>query len=645
MSENFYEVSDESVEKLSINSNSWKSKEVVIQIDGNNTQQLNKSKPKEEEILNPTKLPQNISQISNIPNENHINTKVNLANAKSTSNEINIVSEKDSSLIKNSQDINSDELSSIYQHAKTLKTPSGLPLLIAAIMVKDEEPRLERTMKSVLPAVDGYVILDTGSKDKTMEVAKEFCKKNNKQLHLYEEPFINFGESRNALLARCQGKSEFILLMDANDEGRNPEILVLFLQNILSKSNEEEYKRRCVFSVRFKLDNDVNMGATANFSRIAIIRNNMGKEIFFEMPVHETINTKKPAYYINDASLVFTEPTFSMYQDRALDKPSDKRYERDIKMLEEYAEKIGGYNPRILHYLCQTINNMKNYDKLYDYADKLIKFDKEEDAYSEYLFFGYLHHGTAGKKTGKDTKWKTSLLNAYKYSMKGASPRCESLYILAVFELGDFLKYKDGVITEYIENLIKYLSMSTNNPAEKFKEFLDRESSKSKNKDYIVHLIRSLNLQKEQQEKIKDYLKMQIVEMSEEPFKKYVEFLGSVISENFAIPKDKIKEVLEDGEKIYKEEHPSIKYKILLDLCKTNNITNLPSIEIKTELLDAAYEYIIKCCKVLNPKQEILLTSQIDMNIYTKHRQRLREVIEQLRNTDPKDMPNIKIQN
>lgn len=347
-----------------------------------------------------------------------------------------------------SMGINPEDLPTLKIKMSDPLVPSAIsssktPLIACAIMCKNEEPRICRTMDSVADYVELFVILDTGSTDKTKEVAKEYCRTKNKKLYLYEEPFVDFAFSRNSLLKKCKGKSEFILLMDANDEGKNPQILRAFLEHVLPE------KQKCVFSTKYKLDNDVTPGATASYSRISVLRNGYQDEIYYEMPVHERITTTRPAYFINDCSLMFTEPTFYMYQDRALDKPSDERYERDIKVLEEYAEK-NGYDERILHYLCQTVNNQGNTEKLFDYSERLTKYDvpppvatggsdsKAPSAeYKEYLFFGWMHNGISRRKLGKEN-YEKSLLKAYKYAKDRGMGRCEPLYILSVFYLQDW---------------------------------------------------------------------------------------------------------------------------------------------------------------------------------------------------------------
>jgi glycosyltransferase involved in cell wall biosynthesis len=83
------------------------------------------------------------------------------------------------------------------------------------MIVKNEEKHLERCLTSVKDVADEIVIVDTGSSDKTIEIAESF---NSKIFHFN---WINdFSAARNFSLSKC--KSDWILYLDA-DEELNPD--------------------------------------------------------------------------------------------------------------------------------------------------------------------------------------------------------------------------------------------------------------------------------------------------------------------------------------------------------------------------------------------------------------------------------------
>jgi glycosyltransferase involved in cell wall biosynthesis len=82
-------------------------------------------------------------------------------------------------------------------------------MISATILVKNGEKHLEK----VLQALSGFsevVVLDTGSSDSTIEIAKKFP-----NVTLYEKAFIGFGPSHNELSSLA--RHDWILSVDADE--------------------------------------------------------------------------------------------------------------------------------------------------------------------------------------------------------------------------------------------------------------------------------------------------------------------------------------------------------------------------------------------------------------------------------------------
>lgn len=60
--------------------------------------------------------------------------------------------------------------------------------IAVAIMVKNEEKRIEITLNSIKDEVDGIILFDTGSTDNTVGIVKK-SKINNLHLHVLEGVF------------------------------------------------------------------------------------------------------------------------------------------------------------------------------------------------------------------------------------------------------------------------------------------------------------------------------------------------------------------------------------------------------------------------------------------------------------------------
>jgi glycosyltransferase involved in cell wall biosynthesis len=78
------------------------------------------------------------------------------------------------------------------------------------MIVRDEEPRIESCLRSIAPYVDEMVVVDTGSTDRTREIARE-C---GARVFLF--PWMeSFAEARNQSIEQARG--EWIFWMDADD--------------------------------------------------------------------------------------------------------------------------------------------------------------------------------------------------------------------------------------------------------------------------------------------------------------------------------------------------------------------------------------------------------------------------------------------
>ncbi len=77
-----------------------------------------------------------------------------------------------------------------------------------AIITKNEEKRLPDCLRSVAFSKD-IVVVDSGSTDKTVEIAQQFgCR-------VYEEDWKGYGPQKNSAIEKC--KSDWVLLLDADE--------------------------------------------------------------------------------------------------------------------------------------------------------------------------------------------------------------------------------------------------------------------------------------------------------------------------------------------------------------------------------------------------------------------------------------------
>ena len=98
-----------------------------------------------------------------------------------------------------------------------------MPKFVLILMVRNEERILRRCMDSVSGFVDAYCICDTGSTDRTCEIAREFLTTHDGCLS--EVPWRDFGHNRSASFVRAQSylrgtgwdlRDTYGLLLDAD---------------------------------------------------------------------------------------------------------------------------------------------------------------------------------------------------------------------------------------------------------------------------------------------------------------------------------------------------------------------------------------------------------------------------------------------
>jgi glycosyltransferase involved in cell wall biosynthesis len=94
------------------------------------------------------------------------------------------------------------------------KAPNNKTICLNMI-VKNESHVITRCLESVLPIIDTWVIVDTGSTDGTQEIIKNYLK--DVPGELYERPWVDFGYNRDEALQLAKSTADYILFMDADD--------------------------------------------------------------------------------------------------------------------------------------------------------------------------------------------------------------------------------------------------------------------------------------------------------------------------------------------------------------------------------------------------------------------------------------------
>ncbi|MBS1258714.1 MAG: Cell division coordinator CpoB [Candidatus Scalindua arabica] len=258
------------------------------------------------------------------------------------------------------------------------------PTLSLCMIVKNEEKFLPMCLESVSDYVDEIIIVDTGSTDKTVEIAERYGAK------VYHHPWENsFSKARNYSLkyATC----DWIMWLDADEE----------------VDREDAHKLREVIK-----DDDVNVICLPLFSRFnndknlavansgKIFRNNLG--FHFEGIVHNALKFSGPTKNVN-----IRIDHYGYNQD---EEQMERKFIRTSTLLKEQI-KNDPEDPKPHHYLSTAYLERKKYDESIKSALRAIELYEKHDKTSPLLSFTYYNASTA-------YHFKNDLKNAEKYSIK-----------------------------------------------------------------------------------------------------------------------------------------------------------------------------------------------------------------------------------
>lgn len=150
--------------------------------------------------------------------------------------------------------------------------------LTVAIITFNEEKNLERTLNSVKNFADEIVIVDSGSQDRTQEIAEKFNAK------FYYQKWLGYGPQRNKAINLSS--NEWILNIDA-DEEISEELSKKIIEIKNSKNNTYQIYEINFLSVCFS--KKIKYGGWSNTYRIRLFKKNSG--LFNENNVHEEFIT------------------------------------------------------------------------------------------------------------------------------------------------------------------------------------------------------------------------------------------------------------------------------------------------------------------------------------------------------------------
>lgn len=220
------------------------------------------------------------------------------------------------------------------------------------IIVKNEEKNLGNLLESISGVPDEIIIVDTGSTDKTKEIAKKYT--NN----IYDFKWCNdFSKARNFSLSKAT--KEYIMWLDADDIilKKDKEKLIK-LKNNLDQSID-------YIMLKYALGVDENLVPSLEYYRERIFKNN---SLFkFVSPIHETVNVFGKGVKV-DITITHNK------------KSNDKISSRNLDIFEGLKKQGYNFTPRDTFYYARELYYNKKYKKAISYFNKFLNM---KDAWIE----------------------------------------------------------------------------------------------------------------------------------------------------------------------------------------------------------------------------------------------------------------------
>lgn len=228
------------------------------------------------------------------------------------------------------------------------------------MIVKDESKYLKMCLEALKPILQNIdselIIVDTGSTDNTVEIAKRYTDKI-----FFHQWNNDFAEARNITIEKSQG--EWYFYIDADEILENPESIITFFTNDI----HYDYKS---LAIKIKnLSSKENIGSTYYARRIV----KKDPQLKFRSKIHEQLPPREPVYlseaavlhygYINtDEELIY------------------RKFKRNSEILKKELKKDPN-NVYLLYHLSKTYNLNGDYLEALAPIQKAYKIIKKANLY------------------------------------------------------------------------------------------------------------------------------------------------------------------------------------------------------------------------------------------------------------------------
>ncbi|WP_167955971.1 glycosyltransferase family 2 protein [Anaerosporobacter faecicola] len=285
--------------------------------------------------------------------------------------------------------------------------------ITACMIVKNEEAILARCLDSIQKLVDEIVIVDTGSTDRTKDIAKRYTTK------IYDFPWINdFAAARNFSFSKAT--MDYIYVADADEEiDEENQQKFLYLKEAMLPEIE---------IVQMYYTNQLQYGTTYNYDKE--YRPKLYKrlrEFTWQDPIHETVNIE-PVIYDSDIEIMH--------------KPVTSHAKRDFHNFYHVLEKGDRLSSKLVHMFAKELFIAGNEEDFLEAGQYFLELQKDTSRTAEEI--GYIQCVLT-----KYARLQEDLSLLMKVTLKNIASKASSE---VCYELGEYYYRKE----EFEEALIWY---------------------------------------------------------------------------------------------------------------------------------------------------------------------------------------------
>uniref|UniRef100_A0A6C0I8S9 Glycosyltransferase 2-like domain-containing protein n=1 Tax=viral metagenome TaxID=1070528 RepID=A0A6C0I8S9_9ZZZZ len=276
------------------------------------------------------------------------------------------------------------------------------------MIVKNESHIIKGTLEMLCNKIrfDYWVICDTGSTDDTQDIITQFFKDRGIPGELFSDEWTDFAHNRTLALNRAFGKTDLLLVFDADDEIHGDICIPSKKKDI----NHHEY--------HLKFGNPLG----TSYTRVLLINNK--RKFRYLSVLHEFISALEP----NSRSTVL-EGDYYVVSGRSGNRSKDpKKYLNDALILEKaHAKALATGDQLYLRYAFYCANSYKDYGS-HEEAIKWYKITLKQDNWVQEKYVSCLYIYNCYAAMGQKEHGFYYLIEAFSYDIE----RVECLYPLIV---------------------------------------------------------------------------------------------------------------------------------------------------------------------------------------------------------------------